>query len=71
MVHSLLLELPSGQLVVIDHKSAPIRREHCAVKAATFSAQLQAYREMLIRAGNEVASCWIHFPLAGIAARQD
>ena len=67
----LLLELPSGQLVVIDHKSAPIRREHCAVKAATFSAQLQAYREMLIRAGNEVASCWIHFPLAGIAARQD
>lgn len=67
----LLLELPDGQLVVIDHKSAPIRREHCSAKAATFSPQLHAYRDMMIRAGNAVASCWIHFPLAGIAARQD
>jgi ATP-dependent helicase/nuclease subunit A len=67
----LLLELPDGRLVVIDHKSAPIRRERCADKAATFSAQLHAYRDMMIRAGNAVASCWIHFPLAGVAARQD
>lgn len=31
----LLLQLPSGGLVVIDHKSAPIRRDHCSAKAAT------------------------------------
>lgn len=67
----LLLELPDGRVVVIDHKSAPIRREHCAEKAATFFVQLHAYREMMISAGNEVASCWIHFPLAGVAVRQD
>lgn len=66
----LLLELPDGRLVIIDHKSAPIRREHCAAKAATFLAQLDAYRDMMIRTDNEVASCWIHFPLAGVTARQ-
>ena len=67
----LLLELQDGRVVVIDHKSAPIRREHCAAKAATFSAQLNAYREMMTRGGNAVASCWIHFPLAGVVARHD
>jgi ATP-dependent exoDNAse (exonuclease V) beta subunit len=67
----LLLQLPDGQVVVIDHKSAPIRREHCAAKAATFSGQLQAYRKMMTRAGNEVSSCWIHFSLAGVAARHE
>ena len=66
----LLLELRDGTLVVIDHKSAPIRREHCAAKAATFFAQLHAYREMMTRGGNAVTSCWIHFPLAGVVARQ-
>lgn len=67
----LLLELADGQLVVIDHKSAPIRREHCAAKAASFSGQLQAYREMMSGTGRQVASCLIHFPLAGIVARQE
>ena len=66
----LLLELTNGEFVVIDHKSAPIRREHCFAKAATFSSQLNAYREMMTHAGDVVASCWIHFPLAGVAARQ-
>jgi ATP-dependent helicase/nuclease subunit A len=67
----LLLELQDGRLVVIDHKSAPIRREHCAAKAATFSAQLHAYRDMMHRTANNVVSCWIHFPLAGVVARQE
>ena len=67
----LLLELPDGRIVIVDHKSAPLRREHCAMKAATFSGQLVAYREMMSRAGYTVASCWIHFPLAGVVARQE
>lgn len=67
----LLLELQDGRVVVIDHKSAPIRREYCAAKAATFSGQLSAYREMMTRGGNSVSSCWIHFPLAGVVARHD
>ena len=66
----LLLELPDGRIVIIDHKSAPLRRESCAAKAATFGSQLDAYREMLESSGSKVASCWIHFPLAGVVARQ-
>jgi len=62
----LLLQLPSGEVVVIDHKSAPIRREHCEAKARQFTGQLDAYRELLTSAGESVASTWIHFPLAGV-----
>ena len=65
----LLLQLPDGRVVVIDHKSAPIRREHCASKAATFSGQLQSYREILATVGMEVAAMWIHFPFAGVIAK--
>jgi hypothetical protein len=64
----LLLQLPGGELVVIDHKSAPIRREHCAAKAATFSGQLRSYRESLHTMGETVIATWIHFPLAGVMA---
>ena len=64
----LLLKLSDGELVVIDHKSAPIRREHCAAKAATFSGQLQSYREILSTIGENVIATWIHFPLAGVMA---
>lgn len=67
----LVLQLPDGEIVIIDHKSAPLRREQCAAKAATFGPQLDAYREMLECSGSTVASCWIHFPLAGVVARQD
>jgi ATP-dependent helicase/nuclease subunit A len=64
----LLLELPDGKVVIIDHKSAPIRREHCATKAITFSGQLVAYKEMINSTERAVDSCWIHFPLAGVVA---
>ncbi len=33
----LILELPDGKLVVIDHKSAPIRRSHCETKALQYA----------------------------------
>lgn len=65
----LVLQLPSGGVVVIDHKSAPIRRQHCATKIAQFSGQLAAYREVLTATGQTVESEWIHFPLAGVVAR--
>jgi ATP-dependent helicase/nuclease subunit A len=66
----LLLQLPAGGVVVIDHKSAPIRREHCEAKAGQFTGQLAAYREVLTSAGETVESTWIHFPLAGVVAKQ-
>ncbi|MFO7906113.1 MAG: UvrD-helicase domain-containing protein [Planctomycetota bacterium] len=65
----LLLQLPDGKLVLIDHKSAPIRRDHCETKAGEFSGQLDAYREVLRAAGETVESAWIHFPLAGVLAQ--
>lgn len=64
----LLLQLSDGQVIIVDHKSAPIRREHCAAKAATFAGQLLSYKEMLQTAKTPVQSMWIHFPLAGVVA---
>lgn len=65
----LLLELPDGRVVIIDHKSAPIKPEACGKKAATFSDQLAAYREIVTANGLQVDSLWIHFPVAGVMAR--
>jgi hypothetical protein len=62
----LLLALPSGEHVIIDHKSAPIRRDACAAKASEYVGQLQAYNEILQGAGEAVKESWIHFPLAGV-----
>jgi hypothetical protein len=64
----LLLQLPDGDVVIIDHKSAPIRREHCPAKAATFAPQIRAYCETVTTAGERVRSAFIHFPLAGVIA---
>jgi len=62
----LLLRLPTGRVVVIDHKSSPIRRDHCAAKARQFTGQIAAYREVLERRGEKIETAWIHFPLAGV-----
>ena len=67
----LVLELPDDGIVIIDHKSAPIRREHCGAKAATFAAQLDGYREMMTVAGHRDIATWIHFPLAGVVATRE
>lgn len=61
----LLLKLKTGEVVIIDHKSAPIRREACSVKAAEYTGQLAAYEQVLLGAGAGVSGKWIHFPLAG------
>ena len=62
----LVLQLTGGTRVIIDHKSAPIKRQHCEAKAATHTGQLAAYKEMLHAEGNPVVSTCIHFPLAGV-----
>jgi superfamily I DNA/RNA helicase len=64
----LILDLPEGDCVIVDHKSAPIRREHCAAKAATFAGQLAGYAETAATAGSKVRAAFIHFPLAGVVA---
>ena len=66
-----LLSLPSGEVVVIDHKSSAIRPEPCATKAATFGGQLAAYRAALAAQGFTVAGTWIHFPLAAAVIRME
>ena len=66
----ILLQLPSGELVVIDHKSAPIRRGYCETKAKEYAGQLAAYSEALTSAGEVIKSTWIHFPLASVLAKR-
>jgi hypothetical protein len=65
----LLLRLADGSVVIIDHKSAPIRREHCVAKALQFTGQIAAYSEVLETGGEKVAAAWIHFPLAGVVVK--
>lgn len=65
----ILLELPTGEVVLIDHKSAPIRRDSCSGKAAKYAGQLAAYEEILQGGGATVSGKWIHFPLAGVVVR--
>jgi len=67
-IADLLLQLPDGDIIVIDHKSAPIRREQCLVKAAAFAPQLHAYQEAITAASENVLSTCIHFPMAGVIA---
>ena len=62
----LILELPSGEIIILDHKSAPLQRKHCEEKARTYAGQLQAYREVMQGAGYTVQSMGIHFPLSGV-----
>lgn len=66
----LILELSDGTVVVIDHKSAPIRRANCESKARQYVAQLDAYVEMLAHHNCTINSTWIHFPLAGVMVRR-
>ena len=61
----LVLVPADGSLVVIDHKSAPIRRVHCEAKAQSYTGQLHAYEEALTGQGETVSARFIHFPFAG------
>ncbi len=62
----LLLRLANGSVVIIDHKSASIRRDQCEAKAGQFAGQIAAYTEVVETGGETVEAAWIHFPLAGV-----
>ena len=62
----LLLRLADGSVAIIDHKTAPIRREHCLAKTQQFTGQIAAYGEVLRAGGERLENTWIHFPLAGV-----
>jgi ATP-dependent exoDNAse (exonuclease V) beta subunit len=68
-VLDLALELDGGDIVLIDHKSSPIRHDQCPDKAVTFHGQLDAYRKTLEVQGINVKEIWIHFPLSGVMAK--
>ena len=70
-VVDLLLRLPGGEVVVVDHKSSPIRREQCEAKAVTFAGQLAAYREVLEAQGIDVRGMLVHFPIASAMVRME
>jgi ATP-dependent helicase/nuclease subunit A len=61
----LVLEFPNRRAVLIDHKSAPIRRSACVAKTEEYLPQIDAYEEILLQQGFQVDSRWVHFPLAG------
>lgn len=67
----LLLVLPSGEAVIIDHKSAPIQKRHRQAKAAGYAGQIEAYRLVLADLGFSVHAAYVHFPLAGVMAKID
>lgn len=66
-----LLTLPDGTVVIIDHKSGPIRRDQCEAKALTYRGQLAAYQQALSAQGLRVQQTWIHFPLGAAMVKLD
>ncbi|MFB3818071.1 MAG: UvrD-helicase domain-containing protein, partial [Candidatus Methylomirabilales bacterium] len=54
----LLLRLPTGELVIVDHKCGPVRRDQAGAKAASYAGQLLAYREVLAAQNTAVAALW-------------
>jgi ATP-dependent exoDNAse (exonuclease V) beta subunit len=61
----LLLETPEGY-IIIDHKSFPGGRRDWSQKALSYSGQLAAYREAVLKATQRpVISQWIHFSVGG------
>lgn len=61
----LLLETAEG-CVVIDHKTFPGTTEAAwRAKCAEFAPQLDAYADVLVRAGKPVLACWVHLPVGG------
>ena len=61
----LLLETAEG-FIIIDHKSFPGGRSRWPQKALSYSGQLAAYREAVLKATQRpVISQWIHFSVGG------
>lgn len=60
-----LIETEEGW-IIIDHKSFPGRRSEWEQKALSYSGQLEAYRQAVVRATDRpVVSQWIHYSIGG------
>lgn len=64
-VADLLIETEQGEVVVVDHKSTPLRVEDCESAAASHCGQIGATCAALVGAGLRVSASYVHFPLAG------
>ncbi len=62
-----VVQLPDGRAVVIDHKTAGFDVEKPGKSIEPFAPQLAAYREAFEAAGLPVAELWIHFAFDGVA----
>lgn len=65
-VLDVVLTLPSSEVVIVDHKSAPLAQAQYQAKAGEYAGQIQAYREALEAQGLKVRQAWVHFPLARV-----
>lgn len=61
----LLLELPDGDAVIVDHKIRPIPEGMWTEEAKQYVGQLHGYTEALEEAGLQVAGQWLAFVLGG------
>ncbi len=61
----LLLVLPGGVVVIIDHKSGVVLPSGIAAYAARYSEQISAYQAILEHDGINVVERWLHLPLSG------
>ena len=61
----LLLLLPDGEAVIVDHKTTPVPPEAQAAAARAHAGQLFAYRQALADAGLRVRELLVHYPLGG------
>jgi ATP-dependent helicase/nuclease subunit A len=61
----LLLQLPDGRVVVVDHKGTPLPESRWGEKAAGYAGQLHAYTLALEAQGIQVAERWVHLPTQG------
>lgn len=65
----LLLELPDGELVVIDHKIRPIPESMWADEAKKYAGQIEGYLDALAGTGEEEVEGWVVFVLGGGTCR--
>jgi superfamily I DNA/RNA helicase len=62
----LLLELPGGGVVIIDHKAAPVSRRNAIAKAVSYAGQIGLYRAALRLQDIDVRHAWVHLPMTGV-----
>ena len=62
----LLIETPE-EIVVVDHKSMPLRLDEEVARIEEFAGQLAAYAEVLEQeAGGRRVRTFVHQPIAGV-----